>query len=156
MKNIIVPLDFSPISRSVLRQARIIAHFIKGRIVIVHVVKIPILGDYPGMVSESAEIIQSAERAGRTHLKRLCRELNKAKLSATARLFLGSPAFEIQHAAKKAHAAYIVIGSHGHHALYNVFVGSTTAAVLKQAPCPVVVVQASPAARRKTGRISRK
>jgi nucleotide-binding universal stress UspA family protein len=32
------------------------------------------------------------------------------------------------------------MGSHGHGALYHLFVGSVTTAVLKEAPCPVLVV----------------
>jgi nucleotide-binding universal stress UspA family protein len=32
------------------------------------------------------------------------------------------------------------MGSHGHTALHDAFVGSTTGRVLKHAPCPVVIV----------------
>jgi len=37
----------------------------------------------------------------------------------------------------------IVMGSHGHGALYELLVGSITQGVLKAAKCPVVVVPAA-------------
>ncbi|MFN2624413.1 MAG: universal stress protein [Chthoniobacterales bacterium] len=37
-------------------------------------------------------------------------------------------------------ADYIVMGSHGHTALYELLVGSTTHNVLMKASCPVVIV----------------
>lgn len=41
-------------------------------------------------------------------------------------------------------AAYIVIGSHGHGAVYDLVVGSTTQGVLRKARCPVLVVPVTP------------
>lgn len=39
----------------------------------------------------------------------------------------------------------IVLGSHGHGALYDLLVGSVAEGVLRRAPCPVVVVPSRPA-----------
>jgi nucleotide-binding universal stress UspA family protein len=44
--------------------------------------------------------------------------------------------------AKRLKADVIVLGSHGHGAVYNLVVGSTANGVLKHAPCPVLVVPA--------------
>ena len=44
--------------------------------------------------------------------------------------------------AKKLGADYIVMGSHGHTALYDLLVGSTTHGVLMRAACPVVITPA--------------
>jgi nucleotide-binding universal stress UspA family protein len=41
------------------------------------------------------------------------------------------------------------MGSHGHTAFYDLLVGSTTQGVLKKAPCPVLIVPAEKAKRRK-------
>ena len=43
--------------------------------------------------------------------------------------------------ARNLSAAFIVIGSHGHGAVYELLAGSTTHGVLHRAPCPVVVAQ---------------
>ncbi len=61
---------------------------------------------------------------------------------ATSRLVSGFAAGNIVEQASELNAAYVVLGSHGHTAIYDLLVGSTTHAVLKKAPCPVVVVPA--------------
>jgi nucleotide-binding universal stress UspA family protein len=43
--------------------------------------------------------------------------------------------------AEEYHAAAVVVGSHGHTAVREVLFGSTTRDVLKNAPCPTVVVR---------------
>jgi nucleotide-binding universal stress UspA family protein len=62
----------------------------------------------------------------------------------------GAPVPAILAKAASSRAAYVVMGSHGHGAIYDLLVGSTTHGVLMKAPCPVMVVP--PAGRRaKTG-----
>ena len=54
---------------------------------------------------------------------------------------IGAP---IQHIVRQAASAdYVVMGSHGHTALYDLLVGSTTHGVLMRAKCPVVIVPAA-------------
>jgi nucleotide-binding universal stress UspA family protein len=53
---------------------------------------------------------------------------------------VGSPVPEIIEQAKTCAADYIVIGSHGHTAFYDLLVGSTANGVLKRAKCPVLIV----------------
>lgn len=64
----------------------------------------------------------------------------------------GFPPLCILEQAKKRSANYIVIGSHGHTAFYDLLVGSTTSGVLKRATCPVVVVPAPKKQSRKAKR----
>ncbi|MDP2138472.1 MAG: universal stress protein, partial [Candidatus Didemnitutus sp.] len=47
---------------------------------------------------------------------------------------------EILATAKRLKATYLVLGSHGHGAAYDLIAGSTTNGVLRRAPCPVLVV----------------
>ncbi len=47
---------------------------------------------------------------------------------------------EILEAARICEADYIVMGSHGHNAFYDLLVGTTTHGVMRKAPCPVVIV----------------
>jgi nucleotide-binding universal stress UspA family protein len=58
---------------------------------------------------------------------------------------VGSPVQHITSEAERTEADYIVMGSHGHTALYELLVGSTTHGVLKRAHCPVVIVPAGKA-----------
>jgi len=52
----------------------------------------------------------------------------------------GSIPDEILALAREHGATLIVMGSHGHGALYHLLVGSVTTAILKEAPCPVLIV----------------
>ena len=59
-------------------------------------------------------------------------------------LHIQGPAVEkILHTATEQDAGLIMMGSHGHGALYELLVGSVTAGVLKGAQCPVLVVPAA-------------
>jgi nucleotide-binding universal stress UspA family protein len=60
---------------------------------------------------------------------------------------VGAPVPNILDQAEKYVADYIVMGSHGHTAFYDLLVGSTTHGVLMRAKCPVVIV---PSAQGKT------
>ena len=55
----------------------------------------------------------------------------------------GAPIAHIIEQAAKYEADYIVMGSHGHTAIYDLLVGSTTHGVLMRARCPVVIVPAT-------------
>jgi len=59
---------------------------------------------------------------------------------ATALHIQGPIVEKILHEAGEQQADLIVIGSHGHGAFYDLLVGSITHGVIKDAPCPVVVV----------------
>jgi Universal stress protein family len=51
--------------------------------------------------------------------------------------------------ARPLEAAYIVLGSHGHTALYELIVGGTAAGILRDASCPVLIIP--PPSRPKSG-----
>jgi universal stress protein A len=54
---------------------------------------------------------------------------------------LGSPGSEIVKAAREWEADVIVIGSHGRRGITRALVGSVAEAVMRHAPCPVLVVR---------------
>jgi nucleotide-binding universal stress UspA family protein len=66
--------------------------------------------------------------------------LSHPNLPVETQLVNGPPVLEILDAARKLDATYIVIGSHGHNAIYDLLVGTTTHGVLRKVSCPVVVV----------------
>jgi len=61
-------------------------------------------------------------------------------------LLTGTPAQLILAQAEVEQADYIIMGSHGHTALYDLLVDSTTHQVLRKAKCPVVIVPPPPKA----------
>ena len=52
----------------------------------------------------------------------------------------GGVADKLLDEARKLKAGWIILGSHGHGALHHALLGSVSQAIIKHAPCPVVIV----------------
>jgi nucleotide-binding universal stress UspA family protein len=63
-------------------------------------------------------------------------------VKVSSRQFQGVDLDAILEECKKLETDLIVVGTHGHGALYNLLIGSMTADILKKAFCPVLVVPA--------------
>ena len=141
MKTILVPVDFSGATQAVIDAAIELRGKTTAKIVILHVIPPPVLtSGYGPMIENVPEVIAATERAAILQVDRIKADLKKRKISVEALHAVGMPASVIVDQAKKRKPAYIVLGSHGHTAVYDLFVGSTTHLVLKNSPSPVVVV----------------
>ena len=145
VKSILVPLDFSPVSRLVVARAVALAQPAKAALVLLHVVQPPaVLADY----DPALPVIQTMSRAAVRQLAKWRAFVETHGLAATTVCRRGaSPAMVIALEAERHASDYIVIGSHGHGAFYDLLVGSTTGGVLRKVHCPVVIVPAPPGAR---------
>ncbi len=144
MKTILTPVDFSSATRAVLATALELARTTGGNIVLLHAVQPPVITtDYGLSVEVMRETLDLSQAAARKQLAHLEKLIVAKGVAVTSRLTNGFAAGNIIEAAKKVRAAYIVLGSHGHTAVYDLLVGSTTHAVIKKAPCPVVIVPAA-------------
>ena len=140
MKTILAPIDFSPVSRRVVDEAATLAVAFNGRLVLLHVTQPPLItSDYGLMLENIAQITAVAKKAASRQLARLRQELQSKLITADTILMVGSPIAIILDQAKKLKADYILMGSHGHTAFYELLVGSTASGVLKKAPCPVII-----------------
>lgn len=143
MKTILAAIDFSPASRRVVDEAVRLAQAFHGKIVVVHVVQPPpVATDVAPLVGEVLQLTSEIERASRASLRRLEARLAKRRIAIETRCQLGVPVEAILDWAKKLRADAIVIGSHGHSALYDLVMGGTARAILKRASVPVVVIPA--------------
>jgi nucleotide-binding universal stress UspA family protein len=150
MKTILAPIDFSPVSRRVISAATSLAAALDGRVILMHTVKPPtIVTDLAPAVGEAVQIANELEQAAHRHLLSLGKRLAKRGVNVEIVCQQGYPLANILAQAKALPADFIVIGSHGHTAFYDLVLGSTSSGVLKRATCPVVVV---PAARKTKGR----
>ena len=86
------------------------------------------------------EVTETAARKQVEHLEKL---VTKTGVPVSSELVNGFAAGHILELARRLRASYIVLGSHGHTAVYDLLFGSTTHAVLRKAPCPVLVVPPS-------------
>lgn len=146
MKTILVPLDLSSAAVQVCNAACDLARQVDGRLVLLHVVQPPpvLLSDvYAFDASQLTEMSAAAEKSATHKLRALDRHCAKRQVLATTVQRSGAPVPAILSKAAASGAAYIVMGSHGHGAVYDFLVGSTTHGVLKKAPCPVLVVPAA-------------
>jgi len=66
--------------------------------------------------------------------------LQRSGIETTALLIQGSVIDVILHQSSKLGIEMIIVGSHGHGAVYNLVIGSVNEGLLKQSPCPVLVI----------------
>ena len=143
MKTILVPLDLSAAAVQVCDAACDLARLIGARPILLHVVQAPpvMMSEvYAFDASQLSEMSSAAEKSAAHKLRALARHCEKHGVKVTTVQRTGVPVTAILARAVSTKARYIVMGSHGHGAMYDLLVGSTTHGVLKKAPCPVLVV----------------
>jgi nucleotide-binding universal stress UspA family protein len=141
MKTILAAIDSSPISERVVTEAVALARALQGRVVLLTVVQPPVItGEYAPMIDNLAEITAAGEKAADRRLSEIQKRLTADGVPNETAQLTGPPVAYILEQAKARRADYIVMGSHGHTAFYDLLVGSTTHGVLLRAPCPVVII----------------
>lgn len=141
MKTILAPVDFSPATAGVIAEALALAPRLRARIVFLSVVQPPVvMTDYAPLLENIAEAMHREETAVAKRLAKLRSEAVDASVGVETEIAAGSPVQAIVDAARKFTADYIVMGSHGHTAFYDLVVGSTTHGVMQRAGCPVIIV----------------
>jgi nucleotide-binding universal stress UspA family protein len=144
MKTILAPVDFSDATDSIVSKAADLARALNGRVVLLSVIQPPVItSEYAPIMENMAEITAAGEKAAVKHLARLQGQFQSESIPAETVQLNGAPVPHIIEQAKKFSADYIVMGSHGHTAFYDLLVGSTTHGVLMRATCPVVIIPAS-------------
>ncbi len=139
--NILVAVDLSPASGKVVEAAGRVAKLTGAAVYIMHAAE-----PEPDFVGYDAgpEVVrtQVANELRREHrdVQALAENLRKAGLDATALLVRG-PTVEITlKEADKLKAELIVVGTHGHGAVYDVLIGSYSAGIIRKSKLPVLVV----------------
>jgi nucleotide-binding universal stress UspA family protein len=134
LKKILVPVDFSDCSKKALQYAVRFARQFGAELTLLHVV--PRYPAIPEMGPIDVETVQD----GRTQLEVVRLTIGDLAPCDTL-LRTGTPYMEIVEAAKEQSIDLIIIATHGHKGLTHVILGSTAERVVRQAPCPVLVVR---------------
>ena len=140
-EQILVPLDFSDATDAVLATARRLANALDLPLMLIHVAQAE--GDFIGyQVGPQYIRDHVAEELWDQHeaLEKLQQHLAADGIEAVAMLVPGDPGRKLVEEIDRLGPELIVIGSHGHGALYHLLTGSVCQAVLQHAACPVVVV----------------
>jgi nucleotide-binding universal stress UspA family protein len=153
MKTVLAPIDFSDASRRVIDEAINLARSIGGRLVLLHIV--PPTAAFPSEFDSTgarAVFLAHAEKHARDELAALQRSLRDEGVTAHVVHQVAQPGPGILEQAERLEADYVVMGSHGHGAFYDLIVGGTASRVLKLAKCPVVIVPSGAKKPAKSGR----
>ncbi|MFO7898642.1 MAG: universal stress protein [Planctomycetota bacterium] len=140
-RHILAPVDFSGVTAAVVREAAGLAGVLDARLWLIHVA--PPDPDFVGYEvgpQPVRDTIADELRHEKRVLERYQAVLRRQGLDVTALLVPGPTAPKILGEADRLDADLIVLGSHGHGALYHMIVGSVCEGVLRRARCPVVVV----------------
>ncbi len=149
---ILAPVDFSGITDAVIAQTVVLAKAQKAEVVLMNVLQPPVItSEYGPFMENISEIVTVGEKAASKQLARVQEELGSEGIESRTLQFTGAPVPNILKQAEKLDVDYIVMGSHGHTAFYDLLVGSTTHGVLLKSPCPVMIVPA----QKKKGRKAR-
>ena len=134
MKKILFPTDFSTASDAALVHAENLAKQSSAELLILHIEEPPLAyggGElYYGLPEPSSERILKM-------LSDVCP--SDPQLSFKHRLVMGDPATEIVRVAEEEQAELIVLGTHGRTGLSRILMGSVAEAVVRHAPCPVLI-----------------
>lgn len=149
MPTILTPLDFSPATAQVVTEAAELARALQARLILLHITPPPfIAADDISAAELIVDLTEIAKKSAVRDLTRWKKILQEDGLTVETLHSVGAPVAQIVQAANDESADYIVLGSHGHGALYDLLVGSTATGVLKKAKCPVMLVAPSQKARR--------
>lgn len=144
MKQILVPIDFSEITGRILTEAARVAEHFNAHLCIIHVAPPDpdFVGYDPGPQSERDQV---AARFRKEHqqLQQHAADLKARGLDATALLVQGPTVAVILDEADRRGADLIVLGSHGHGALYRALMGSVSEGILRKTKIPLLIVPKS-------------
>lgn len=142
--NILVPVDFSPVSKRVLANALSIAKRFEASVHVVHAFELPPplrpdLTVWSGEFRASLEVQAHGEgvRAMRALLGE--QEFSYGKVSTEVKE--GHPYDVIIAAAEAMKSDLIVMGTHGRTGLSHLVMGSVAEKVMRHAACPVLTVR---------------
>jgi nucleotide-binding universal stress UspA family protein len=143
MKTILVLIDFSDVTRKVLDQALAMAKAFGSDIALMHVVpEEPVVVDFaPAPMAPDPDVFNARQR----QLFALRDSLKTHGINVTAQQFGGVLLNTLLDQIEQLNPDIIIMGSHGHGALYHLLVGSVTESVIKHATRPVLVVPSAPA-----------
>jgi nucleotide-binding universal stress UspA family protein len=140
ISTILVPVDFSDVTPRVVSMANTLAAAFQSKVILLHVAEPEpeFVGFEPGPATVRTAVARDFHEEHR-RIEELKKTFDPA-LSVIALHIQGTTVDKILLEAEQQKADLIVIGSHGHGAVYNLLVGSVATGVLKSAACPVLIV----------------
>lgn len=140
-KKILVPIDFSDITESVIDEAKQVGKSMDMDIILLHVETNPDdFVQYSVRAPGLDKVLAQHNEFAKNELDKHKQELENAGLSVETCFEIGPIHRTIIKKIDELSPDMVIVGSHGHGALYHVLMGSVCESVFKKAQCPVVVV----------------
>ena len=141
MKRIIAAVDFSPVTEQVIERATAVAEAFAAELELVHIAAPE--PDFVGYEAGPRTVRESRAKELRDEhrdLQARADELRGRGLKVEALLIQGPTVDTIVAHALQHHADLVVLGSHGHGAVYRALMGSVSEGVLRKVHCPILIV----------------
>lgn len=143
-KQILVPVDESPISYSAVEHALALAKSQDAHVTVVSVVAVdPFVGvDFYAIAPAITEYFMQAEKSAQLRLEDIKQSFIRDGIEVDTRLVHGvSPTEGILQVADELNVDLIIMGSHGRTGLKKAMLGSVAQNILTQCPIPVLIVK---------------
>ena len=140
--NILVAVDLSGASTRILHYVRTLALDLSAKVWLLYVEKpdLGFVGFGPGRPQSVLDKVAHDFKEKREELQHEADKLKNFGIDAKALLVQGAAVEVILDEASKLKTDLIVVGSHGHGAVYHLMVGRVSEGVLHRSTCPVLVV----------------
>jgi Universal stress protein UspA and related nucleotide-binding proteins len=142
VRRILLATDLSPASEGATRQAIELARDLGSTLLIVSVIDPAVRGVPGGRV----ERMDQRRRAREDSAQALVIRGREAGVRVSFLVWEGEPGPSIVDAATSEQVDMVIVGSHGRGSMGRLLIGSVSEYVVRQAPCPVLVVRARPQA----------
>ncbi len=137
INSVLCPVDFSDISRKALKAADEISKTFSSKMDVMHVLPSHIIKEKMASGKDRDSLIEELlSQAG----KELDDFLKGAGVGKEGTIREGDPAREIVSCSSEKNSDLIILGARGHSFIEGMLIGSVTDAVLKTAPCPVLLI----------------
>jgi nucleotide-binding universal stress UspA family protein len=148
VKRILVPLDFGAPSSEALEYAKTLAASLHAALDLLHVVPNPYVTDPVETVTAyrgvNPEFFDSLAGDAKSRLEAVLSAGDRKRFEVRSAVRIGDPKVEIAEYARAASIDLIVMATHGRTGLAHLFLGSVAERVVRTAPCPVLLVRATP------------
>ena len=133
-KTILFPTDSSTASDAAMVHAEALAKASGAKLLIIHV-------EEPPLAYGGGELYYGLPEPSSERILKMLEDVKPAdpQVPFTHRLTMGDPAGEIVRIAGEEGAEMIVLGTHGRTGVTRMLMGSVAEAVVRRAPCPVLV-----------------
>jgi len=149
LKHIVVATDYSENSLPALETAFNLTLETTATLYLVHVIEVPATA--PALAPAVAPVEPPIEELREQAIGRLedliPEDWKEGVISLETVILVGTPSREIANFAREKDADMIIVGTHGRRGLSRILMGSTAEALLREAPCQVLVVKGKDSVR---------